>query len=401
MPLWGLRASHRGRHWLGTAIHFLVLTVLTFLVLGPVICHRLLYSYFYVRRWHLDRMSQDFLYQNLEDAHNAVQYFANFHLPANSTPVVVVDGPRHAVAKPWLVITIVTIGRKPEFHYLLQVVSRFHRLLAECGDACRHHQLFLCNVDPNPRTHEDAMLLAKFIPSVEHYDIVSENLGTNLFEKEKQDYAFCLERTLMTFDPEYVLMVEDDAVPLPDIFPVLNQLLCVRFPDTPLGGALYFKLFHPERLQRYVNPEPMRILEWVGLGMFAGTILSWTYGRAVEQPGPSWPTFVFFALYSMGLVELVGRHYLLELRRLSPALYNVVPVTECCTPAMLYSSDSAHRVLAYFAKTECRRGFAKDTALYYLLRHSREWAFVVEPNLVQHVGLYSSLRGDFDEPKLL
>ena len=32
---------------------------------------------------------------------------------------------------------------------------------------------------------------------------------------------------------------------------------------------------------------------------------------------------LFFFLYSMGQVELVGRHYFLELRQLRPSLYSV------------------------------------------------------------------------------
>ena len=35
---------------------------------------------------------------------------------------------------------------------------------------------------------------------------------TNSFEKEKQDYVYCLESSLQTYNPDYVLMVEDDPV---------------------------------------------------------------------------------------------------------------------------------------------------------------------------------------------
>lgn len=222
----------------------------------------------------------------------------------------------------------------------------------------------------------------------------------NQFEKEKQDYVFCLEQSLLAYNPEYVLVVEDDAVPEDEIFPVLQHLLLARFSKPYLRDALYFKLYHPERLQHYVNPEPMRILEWLGLGMFLGPVLNCGYSWATGRPGLSWPIVLFFALYSMALSELVGRHYLLELRRLAPTLYNVVPVTECCTPAMLFSAPSAQRALGYLKGLHCRQGFAKDIALYSLLRTKGENAYVVEPNLVRHVGMYSSLRLN-DNPKLL
>ncbi|XP_029430764.1 transmembrane protein 246-like [Rhinatrema bivittatum] len=396
----------RGGRCTSPFLHLLILTAVTFGVLLPLLCHGLLHSYFYVRRWHLDHMSLEFLEQNLEEAQAAAQYFDNLHLLNSSSTLmssVNADGPS---PKPWLVITIVTVHRQPEYHYPLQVMSRFHHLLAQCGDACHHHQLFICNVDQDPQNHRDAHVLAKFFPTVVRYGeeegAPSEDTSSiNLFEKEKQDYAYCLSKTLLTFDTEYVLMVEDDAVPEEEFFSVLHHLLLARFSEAPLGGALYFKLYHPERLQRYVNPEPMRILEWIGLGMFLGTLLSLAYTRAVGYQSISWPIFLFFMLYSMALAELFGRHYLLELRRLAPALYNVVPATECCTPAMLYSSASATRTLGYLNEFHCKPGFAKDTALYSILSEKGEWASVVEPNLVRHVGLHSSLRGTNSDPKLL
>lgn len=46
--------------------------------------------------------------------------------------------------------------------------------------------------------------------------------------KEKQDYVYCLESSLQTYNPDYVLMVEDDAVPEADL----------SSPGTPSAGSL-------------------------------------------------------------------------------------------------------------------------------------------------------------------
>uniref|UniRef100_F6TMI9 Post-GPI attachment to proteins GalNAc transferase 4 n=1 Tax=Ornithorhynchus anatinus TaxID=9258 RepID=F6TMI9_ORNAN len=391
---WWLRLS-----WSSLPIQLFLVSIVTFGLLAPLACHRLLYSYFYLRQWHLDRMSQEFLQQNLEEGQAALRYFEELRATNGSA---FWTGP--PVPRPWLVITIITVDRQPGFHYVLQVASRFHRLLRRCGPRCRGYRLMLCNVERDPDRHRDAKLLANFFPSASRFEEAGEGSPdappVNQFEKEKQDYAYCLEKSLQNYDPEHVLLVEDDAIPDEQIFPVLHHLLGVRFSESQLGDTLYLKLYHPERLQHYINPEPMRILEWFGVGMFLGPLLSWVYVRLTGRPGLSWPIVLFFAVFSMGLVELVGRHYLLELRRLAPALYNVMPVTECCTPAMLFSAPSAHRVLSYLAELRCRGGFAKDTALYSLLRVKGERAFVVEPNLVKHVGMYSSLRSNF-HPTLL
>ncbi|XP_054843522.1 post-GPI attachment to proteins factor 4 [Eublepharis macularius] len=381
--------------WSNPFVQLFALTVVTFGVLAPLTCQQFLYSYFYVRRWYLSPMSQEFLKRNQEDGLSALRYFERLQAPNSSEKLGSDD------FHPWLLITIITVQRHPEFHYVLQVASRFHRLLRECGPSCRRHRILLCNVETDPSSHGDAKLLTNFMAVVNRYGGREKvELSLNQFEKEKQDYTYCLEKSLQAYNPEYLLLVEDDAVPEEEIFPVLHHLLQMRFSKTHLQGALYVKLYHPERLQHYINPEPMRILEWLGIGMFWGPLLAFGYAWASSRSNLSWPIVGFFALYSMLLVELVGRHYFLELRRLVPSLYNIVPVTECCTPATLFSAPSAHRALGYLKELHCRPGFAKDTALYSLLRIKGEQAFVVEPNLVRHVGMFSSLRMNAN-PKLL
>ncbi|XP_010217650.1 PREDICTED: transmembrane protein 246 [Tinamus guttatus] len=381
--------------WSSPFIHLLTLTVVTFGVLAPLICHRLLHSYFYVRHWHLNPMSQEFLERNRQQGQAALRYFEELQVLNTS------EAASSEAFRPFLLVTIITVQRRSDFHYVLQVASRFHRLLQQCGTRCQSHRILLCNVEPDPSSHQDVRLLSSFFPMVSR-DKTKEDPKPrmNQFEKEKQDYVFCLEQSLSVYNPEYILIVEDDAVPEEEIFPVLQHLLLARFSKPYLRDALYFKLYHPERLQRYLNPEPMRILEWLGLGMFLGPMLNCVYSWAAGRPSLSWPIVLFFALYSMALSELVGRHYMLELRRLTPTLYNVVPATECCTPAVLFSAASARRALSYLEGLHCRQGFAKDIALYSLLRAKGENAYVVEPNLVQHVGMYSSLRLN-DNPKLL
>lgn len=340
-------------------------------------------------------MSQEFLEQNQREGQDALHYFEQMQVPNSS------EASGSDASQPLLLITIITVQRRNDFHYVLQVASRFHRLLQKCGASCQSHRVLLCNVEADPSSHQDVRLLSSLFPVVSR-DRTAENPDPSLnqFEKEKQDYVFCLEQSLQLYNPQYVLLVEDDAVPEEEIFSVLQHLFSARFCKPYLRDALYFKLYHPERLQRYLNPEPMRLLEWLGLGMFLGPALSCAYCRAAGRAGPGWGLVAFFALYSMALSELVGRHYGLELRRLHPGLYNVVPASECCTPAMLFPAGSARRAARFLRGLRCRRGFAKDTALYALLRAQGESAFVLEPNLVRHVGMYSSLRMN-GSPKLL
>ncbi|KAM4704295.1 post-GPI attachment to proteins factor 4 [Rhinophrynus dorsalis] len=397
--------------------HLTVLFCLTF-SLAPLCFHDRLYSPLFSRTLHLEKMSHEFLTKNLQEGTKALQYFSQllltsvplygnqaFSIHNFSVSCIKATGslnPSHTRERIPLAITIITVRRRAEFHYLLQVVRKFLDQLSACGQDCSNFRLLICNVDPSPSSHADACLLSSLLPSVVHHLEEKEDDTTNLFEREKQDYTFCLSRTLESFVPEYVMLIEDDAVPQEDIFNAFFQLVNVRFPKKPLGGGLYTKLYHPERLQGYLNPEPMRILEWLGLGSLAGLALNFIYTNMFHQKF-SWHLFIAFSVYSMLLAELYGRHYLLELRRMLPALYNVVPATECCTPAMLFSEASARRTLVYLEEIKCHAGYAKDTALYKELNRRGEWAWALEPNMVRHIGMFSTLRGTFEvgEPQLL
>ncbi|KAJ8786075.1 hypothetical protein J1605_006655 [Eschrichtius robustus] len=86
--------------------------------------------------------------------------------------------------------------------------------------------------------------------------------------------------------------------------------------------------------------------------------------------------------------------------QLRPSLYSVVPASQFCTPAVPFPARVARQTLTYLSQVYCHKGFAKNMALYSLLRAKGERAYVVEPNLVKHIRLFSSLQYNF-HPSLL
>ncbi|XP_036390976.1 transmembrane protein 246 [Megalops cyprinoides] len=394
MPRWKVFVR-RHLQWSSPIFQGLALCLLTFAIVLPLFCHRLLYSYYFIKPFYLDSMSDEVLEESYRRGQEALHFWKD---PISDQPPGFTNmaGQR----RPELLVTVVTARRTEgkDYHYLLQVMQRLVSLLATCGgQGCA--ELLVCDVESGLQENEDASLLEKRFRVVRSS---REESGRgkayiNTFEKEKRDYVYCLKKGWELVQPKNVVVLEDDALPMVDFFPVINNLLSRKFSSR----TLYVKLYHPERLQRYWNPEPYRILEWVGLGLLGGTALLWAHSFCTSYSSSA-AHMVFFTLYIMAAAELIGRHYLLEVRRFSPQLYAVSPATECCTPAMLFPGNASLRVAEYLDQVFCVKGKAKDMALYQIARSMRgERAHSLEPNLITHIGAFSSVRANPSHPRLL
>lgn len=125
--------------------------------------------------------------------------------------------------------------------------------------------LFVCNVEPWPDFYREVKTLPKWISVFERlpkWISVFERLYIGkysdiIFEKEKQDYVFCLEKSL-ALNVSHVLLVEDDAIPLQDLFPVIDLLVFSNsssFDSQSSKEATYYKLYHLERLLGFISLE--------------------------------------------------------------------------------------------------------------------------------------------------
>lgn len=393
MVRWRTCAS-KPLHWSSPVVQGLILCLLTFGVILPICCHRLLYSYYFIKTVYLDSLSDAALQESYDRGREALRFWEAVEPLGNPVETV----PK----KPDLLVTVVTARRSEgrDYHYLLQVTQRLLALLKACGDEpCA--EVMVCDVEIGPSVNEDALLVEKQFRVVRRSpgELPKSRDVLGVFEREKRDYVFCLRKGWEVMRPKNVVVLEDDALPMPDFFPLVKNLLSRTF----AVSTLYVKLFHPERLQRYWNPEPYRILEWLGFGLFVATIL------LIVLPYYTPLSFtlsarhlLFMTLYVMAVVELAGRHYLLEFRRLSPQLYAVSPATECCTPAMLYPGNASVRAAEYLDKAICSQGNAKDMVLWKIARSTvGERAHSVEPNSIKHIGAYSSIRSNPPRPRII
>ena len=408
---------------------FIVLYVVTFAVLLPLICFRLEYSIYH----YIDLKNMTDYHKrvtNMNDTSNARLHWAEAYLRRPELQEELVN--RHERSSqekgtPSVMLTIITTSRKHgkdyDPRYVIQVVGKLLQLMFEYNQR-KHKQthpwrgtkaglrlsLALCNVDAEPRQHSALDKLAKLIPTFTKYGrFAGDSMGSNLLEKEKLDFIFCLRQSLKPsssdgFTADYVLLLEDDAYPLDELFPVLDyqihshleQSLDRAFRAKPESTA-YVKLYHPRRLQGYISLEPDRLPEAFALGMVFGTVLTLVYRhlrpRAYNMCRTKWVdlSLLVFVVYCALIAFAFGKQNIQQIRRLSKYLYVYVPTPSCCTPAMLFPRQGAERIIEGLSLIHCSNRFGKDKALDQLMRTSNLSAYMVTPSLFEHIGMYSTL----------
>merc|ERR1712018_491305 len=102
----------------------------------------------------------------------------------------------------------------------------------------------MCDVDDN--RHKQAEKMSTYMETIHIHDPVDSQ--DNIYEKEKKDYVRCLNYSTH-YNPDFIVLVEDDGIPKPEFFPMLEHLLVKRIPHIEPFG--YVKLFHPNRVNRY------------------------------------------------------------------------------------------------------------------------------------------------------
>ena len=279
--------------------------------------------------------------------------------------------------------------------------------MAQASGSRLHIHMSVCNVDSDPDSYAEAQDLRMLIQIFNRFKSLSLSMDHAL-EKEKQDYVFCLNQSV-SLNPRYVLLIEDDAFPKDDFFPVLEHVIFTQLDRKFVGGQLvpnpspgvYIKLYHPERLLSFISIEPERLPELFAIGSLFGTIGAFVYSQCFPKSSENNTKKIWFlmCIYFMLMALAIGRVNLGEIRRLfSPYLYSFVRAPECCTPAMLFPKEGAIRVVQHLQVTKCRKHFGKDTALDKWRWTNNVQSYMVQPNMVSHIGMYSVLRTAILDP---
>ena len=293
--------------------------------------------------------------------------------------------------------------------FLTQVLWRFLLNLnsAETRALPWKITLSVCNVDT--KKNEEARNFSSFVHYFQRWSRKPENLAElNIKEKEKQDYAFCLEQSLKS-NPRYSLLVEDDAFPHPQLFYILYYLLEMRKTQRASHAlkpnTVFYKLYHPERLLGFWSLEPERFLQLLSFAVLCGSCVAFVKDQVMSFIGQrrqfNLCAWLWIVVYFLLLAITVSRQHLIELRYISRTLFTVSPAPSCCTPGMLFVADRAQHWLHYMQTHTCQQNYAKDFMLDDYIHENNLEGLIVEPNLFVHIGFVSSLSQKLLNPSLL
>ena len=290
--------------------------------------------------------------------------------------------------------------------YLIQTAAVMDQLIKRDTHFPRT-VFFVCNVDKQPTGNGDAVELQTFIHFVRKHGENSLNRTFKRFDnfvsknhvqsrgKETEDYIFCLNVS-HSFGAPYILMLEDDVLPYKNVFHVLDFTLSSRN-LRPFGRKFSFvKLHYPERWQGFAF-EIDRLLELISISAIGGAIVySILVPCSRHHISNSVKSFymIFGSLATMLCVSLIGRQFLMDMRRMHPQLFKFAPAAHCCTPAMLYNNDVIPQLIPYLMDHSQKN---KDLAVYDFTEEASLPGYQIEPNLFRHIGLYTSL-GDGHKP---
>ncbi|XP_035670864.1 post-GPI attachment to proteins factor 4-like [Branchiostoma floridae] len=387
----------------------LILYIGMFCVVLPILCHRLHYSIYYSQTLHMGK-TDSFAYamkvnddrKNLAQISLLSRSSATSHLMPN------------ADSKVKLAIGFVSVSRQVKMRdgslynpgYLLQSVEAILR-----ENPSNETRLVVCNVDSDPSSNVDAAFLSSFVPVHSRYlerNVVSPLGLKERFKKEREDYIYCLEEAL-SFDPEFVLILEDDALAIPGVLDVIYHVIQTKIDKKYRGFELtennytktFFKLFTPTYMQNdFHTTKPKRIFvhiyELIGIGIIGGTIITFVHTLFFNK-GLKRSYATIYGLFVAGVVcsilaaLAVSRVHLMEWRRISKHFYVMFQADNCCTPAIMYRKDTAVDFLRYL-QTRRHDDSPIDGDMNGLVVSHGYRRFAVEPNLFSHIGMFSSIQ---------
>ena len=348
------------------------------LLLVPVICQRLPYSWYY-----LTDSDQDYkviLDENSQRVKAAISLLNGLNHTAVYRSIS-----SQSRTEPDFCFIINTVTRPVSTMYLTQVVSS---LLPQ---VLNDERTILAVNNAEGATHKEAMSLADVVPVISNKKV--RNSRSN-YDKARQDYLFAL-RWCHSRKAKFTVVFEDDALPYHDFIFRLRFILNHRMRGKENTWAI-LKLFYPEKYQGWGN-EFHLIAELLLLSAAGGlllTVLVYHSERLVGRSKQfSWLMLTVSTLFTMYVLLSMGRPHWIAVRKISVHLSSVVTAPGCCIPVSVYPHSHMNDLIDYLDRVKCNSLFPIDLALDSFADTKNLQKLLVVPNLVKHIGYVSSIPG--------
>lgn len=284
-------------------------------------------------------------------------------------------------------IVIPSKARRKDLYYLTRTVVS---VLQENDHKTRTFVLDVAG------SHEEAKELENHVQVLhKSHDNSSQTNKVN----EYHDYVTAL-RVCEAHVPDYtyVMVLQDDAPVLPGFFTGIRSLA----PRIPSEWA-YILPYYPLKWQGYSMSTVSQYLvhSLLTSSVIAGLLYAILYLSKYSLTRPSSRLLGLFTLIlGLGLPRAIGRANIIRLPQLLPLplrfqYYSLIPAHGCCIPCAVYPREHALGLASFLEAQPSMRqvdlvlpGYAKS--------HGLE-AVGVEPNMVAHIGMYSSLSESFKD----
>jgi hypothetical protein len=110
-----------------------------------------------------------------------------------------------------------------------------------------------------------------------------------------------------------------------------------------------------------------------------------------------WHLIGCFILITVILAVINHTNIFWAWRSLHPSFYALYPSPSCCLPAVLYFRPTYLEVIQYLKDIHCSARYAIDHALDDLPQRTNLDTYLIEPNLVHHIGLFSRLHRTYGD----
>jgi len=286
--------------------------------------------------------------------------------------------------------------------YLTQTVARLLQILhVDATAEFQRKKLIVCNVDTQPQTFTEALHLSNHVQIVSRYQNNSmefhNGIKGDMFEKEKDDYVYCLQAASRFASP-YYLIVEDDVMldesAIETVSFIMNYFNLFSTTDW-----LFLKLYYPDKWLGYSQSRET-VFEIGGYsvlgGSFFAVVIQLTSRHRKWLPNcrnlPVWFWFVVGAVFTALLCASIGRQYVELWRQYIVSTHRLVAAPGCCTQAIVYPAHVLPDLSVHLNHVHCDYDFSVDVAIDGFANIRGLKRHLIQPNVGKHIGLISNLR---------